>query len=268
MNDGARQATALDRAGLAMEAAPEDEAARLAFWGLFADAELCLLLEREAQGARLSPRVFELADGPVVLAFDGEDRLAAFAGGPAPYAALPGRVVAQMLAGQGIGLGLNLDVSAAATLLPGAAMDWLAGTLAALPGAAAPAGEGLPLRAGPPALPPELAAALAARLAPAVAAGVEARLASVGYAGGREGHLLAVIGAGPGARGAIARAVAEALLFAGLPPEALDLAFADAGDPAAALMRRAGVALGPATAPEPEAPKGPGMDPARPPVLR
>ena len=46
-----------------------------------------------------------------MLVFDREDRLTDFVGQPAPYAALSGRAIAQMLAGQGIGLGLNLDVA-------------------------------------------------------------------------------------------------------------------------------------------------------------
>jgi hypothetical protein len=57
--------------------------------------------ESEAEGDTLAPRVFALEDGPVVLAFDSEDRLAEFTGAPAPYAVLPGRVIAAQLAGQG-----------------------------------------------------------------------------------------------------------------------------------------------------------------------
>ena len=125
--------TALDTAHAAMSAAPEDDAARLRFYARLAEAELFVLLEREAEGEVLSPRLFDLADGPVVLVFDREERLAAFTGAPAPYAALPGRVVARMLGGQGIGLGLNLEVAPSALLLPPAAVDWLAGMLGQVP---------------------------------------------------------------------------------------------------------------------------------------
>ena len=78
--------TPLDRAYEAMAA---DEDQRLQFYERLADGELFLLLESEAEGADLKPRVFPLEDGPVVLVFDLEERLADFAGGIAPYAALP-----------------------------------------------------------------------------------------------------------------------------------------------------------------------------------
>ena len=95
--------TALDKAHAAMQAAPEDAQARLKFFERFADNELFLLLETEAEGDQITPRVFPLEDGPVVLVFDREARLAAFAEGPAPYVGLSGRVLAGMLAGQGMG---------------------------------------------------------------------------------------------------------------------------------------------------------------------
>ena len=65
----------------------------------------------------------------MVLVFDLEERLASFTGIPAPYAALPGRVIAGLLAGQGIGLGVNLGVAPSSMLLSPEAVDWLAQTL-------------------------------------------------------------------------------------------------------------------------------------------
>ena len=62
--------TPLDHAHAAMQAGAEAEA--LAFYRLLADATLFLLLEREAEGERIAPRVFDLAEGPVLLAFDAE----------------------------------------------------------------------------------------------------------------------------------------------------------------------------------------------------
>ena len=61
--------------------------------------------------------------------FDREERLASFTGGIAPYAALPGRVIAGLLKGQGIGMGVNLGIAPSSMLLPPEAMDWLAETL-------------------------------------------------------------------------------------------------------------------------------------------
>ena len=109
--------TPLDRAHAAMEADPGEAAMRLAFYDCLAGAEVFLLLQAEAEGDRITPEVFDLETGPVVLAFDREERLAAFLGRPAPYAALSGRRLAGMLAGQGLGLGLNLDVAPSAMLL-------------------------------------------------------------------------------------------------------------------------------------------------------
>ena len=66
----------------------------------------------------LTPRCSDLEDGPIVLAFDREDRLTEFTGLPAPYAALPGRVVVEMLAESNMGLGLNLGVAPSARVFP------------------------------------------------------------------------------------------------------------------------------------------------------
>ena len=103
--------TPLDSAHAAMEAAPENDAARLRFYERLADSELFLMLTEEARDENISPEVFDVADGRFLLAFDREERLARFAGRPAPYAALSGRVLAQMMAGQGLGLGVNLEVA-------------------------------------------------------------------------------------------------------------------------------------------------------------
>ena len=121
--------TDLDRMHAAMDVAPEDDTARLAFFDRLADAELFLLLTAEPSGDAIEPALFDLESGRIAVAFDREDRLSAFAEGPAPYAALPGRVVAQMLASQGLGLGLNLGVAPSAFLLPAEGLAWLAGTL-------------------------------------------------------------------------------------------------------------------------------------------
>jgi hypothetical protein len=102
--------TLLDAAHAAVSADPENEALRLRFFERLADGEMVLLLEREAEGGTLEPRVFDLEEGPVVLVFDREERLAGFTGGIAPYAALPGRVIAGLLRGQGIGMGVNLGL--------------------------------------------------------------------------------------------------------------------------------------------------------------
>lgn len=127
--------TLLDQAYAASEAAPDDVAARLRFYSRLVEGELYLLLETEATGDSITPKVFELEDGPIVVAFDLEQRLSEFTGLPAPYAALSGRALVEMLAGSvpPLGLGLNLGVAPSARLLPPEIMDWLAQTLAEHP---------------------------------------------------------------------------------------------------------------------------------------
>lgn len=262
--------TPLDAAFAATDAKPEDDAARLRLYQQIADAELFLLLTDEASGDTLSPRVFPLVDGPVVLAFDSEDRLAAFTDGPAPYAALPGRIIAGQLAGQGIGLGINLGVAPASTILPPAAMDWLVNTLAA-----APEETSAKPRAfhAPRALPENLASALADKLARAGGLASAALLAAVDYSDDRRGHMLAFLDARPGAEAALARAVAEALTFSGVEAGELDVTFLSASDPSATALARVARRF---DLPEPvrhepaaqAAPAAPGMDPDRPPRLR
>lgn len=257
--------TPLDAAHAAMLADPEDDAARLRYYARLADAELFLLLDREAQGGQVSPRVFPLDDGPVVLAFDSEERLADFAAGPAPYAALPGRVVAAQLAGRGIGLGVNLG-AVSAMLLPAEAAAWLADVLDRRPQVAA----GRPRAVRPPgALPPALAAAVAEKLSRAGGLAAAAVVVAAEWDDGREGHLLAFVGVAPGAEDALAAAAGEALAFSGLDAGEMDVAFLDPADSVTAALMRAGLHLplpAPAEPESPVAPRPPGID--APPRLR
>jgi len=103
--------TLIDTAHRAMEANPDDIQARMKYFERLADSELFLLLTKEAEGETLSPETFDISDGTFILAFDTEDRLSAFVGKAAPYAALSGRVIAGMLQGQGIGIALNPEVA-------------------------------------------------------------------------------------------------------------------------------------------------------------
>ena len=126
--------TPLDLAHAAMDAAPEDDTARLRFFERLADSEMFVLLSRDPEGETLAPEVFETEEGQFVLVFDREDRLSAFADRAVPYAALSGRMIVQMLDGQGIGLGVNLEVAPSSILIPAEGIGWLAQTLAHEPG--------------------------------------------------------------------------------------------------------------------------------------
>jgi len=262
------ETTPLDAAHAAMHSSPDSDEARLRFYERLADGELMLLLAAEAGGEDVQPRVFDLGEeGRFVLVFDREERLAAFAQGPAPYAALPGRALAGMLAGQGIGLGVNLDVAPSSILIPAAAVEWLAATLAPAPAEIAARPTGLHPPGG---LPDLVLTALDARLARAAGLASAALLAGVTYEGGARGHMLAFVGATPGAEPALARAVGEALTFSGVEAGVLDVAFFAPEEPIVARLERCALRF---DLPEPDSPARPvplvpGSDPEKPPRLR
>ena len=125
--------TQLDQAHAQMEADPASDTARLRFYERLSDCELFLMLDKEVESDKLEPALFDTPEGRFVLVFDREERLADLAGRAVPYAALSGRGIVQMLAGQGIGLGLNLEVAPSAMLIPPEAVTWLQETLGHAP---------------------------------------------------------------------------------------------------------------------------------------
>lgn len=254
--------TPLDTAHAAMTAAPEDDRARLGFYERLADAELFLLLAEETDGTHVTPAIFETSDGIYALTFDREDRLTAFTGEPAPYAALSGRAIAAMLAGEGIGLGLNLGVAPSEFLIPATALRWLRDTLSTQPEEVTARPEEI---APPTGLPERLVTGLDTRLASAVGLAKMAYLVSVTYPGGRGGHMLAVIAPAPGAEPALARAISEALVFSDIDAGILDVAFFAESDPIAARLARYGLRF---DLPEQTVAPPPGSDPTIPPKLR
>ena len=258
--------TPIDLAHAAMEAAPDDDNARLRFFERVADGEWFLLLDEEHDGeGPITPRVFPVDDDQFVVAFDREHRLAEFAG-EAPYAAMSGRVLTEMLTGSGFGLGLNLSVAPSEMLLPGAAVDWLHSTLGNTPTEThGKAEEIFPPRG----LPEDLITALDAKLALAGSLARLVYLAGVKYEDGVRSHLLAFVDQIPGSEDVLARLVSEALIFSGVEAGALDVAFFKASDPLCAAFARFGLRF---DLPEPEpmqtGPSSPGMDPNTPPKLR
>ena len=256
--------TPLDTAHAAMAADTDSDAKRLTFYGQLAGSELHLLLSKPPDDDDLAPEVFETGDGPMVLAFDTEDRLTAFTGAETDHAILSGRKLAGLLAGQGVGLGLNLDVAPSAMLLPASAVNWLHRTLGARPDAV----DAIPSDLSAPAqLPDALIQALDARLAAAAGLARQAYLAAVTYDDGRKGHLLAVVDAAPGAQAALAETVSEALIFSGLDAGELDVTFVARSDQIAAKLAKVGLRF---DLPQPAkiVPVAPGSDPAKPPKLR
>lgn len=262
--------TPLDRAHAAMAAAPSDDAAALRFYRLLADTPLLLLLEREPEGFRIDPRVFDLEAGPVLLAFDSAERMAAMGQGPVAYAELPGRVIAGQLAGKGVSLGLNFGSNAASeTMLPPEALDWLAEMVDI------PSPETMEARPEsfftPRDMPQDLQQALAFTFEAAPGLARAAYLTGVRYNDGRVGHMLAILDAHPAAQEPLARAVTEAMGFSGLDAGQIDVTFLDSGDAVVRSVARSGILFEFPPAPEPEQPAprtAPGSDPDKPPRLR
>lgn len=257
--------TPLDRAHAEMEAR-ETEAARMRFYEVLAAAELFLLLESAATDDDLVPQAFETDGQAFVLVFDTERRLSSFAGAAADYVALPGRALAEMLAEQELGMGLNLQVAPSALLLPPEAMTWLAQTLSDAPEEV----EVQPREFHPPSgLPEAFLEALDARLAAAEGLADQAYLVGVTYDSGAQGHLLGFTGALPGAEEALARGVSEVLRFSGLEAAMLDVGFFSADDAAAPRMALVGLRFDLPKVDLNKAPgSAPGMDPNAPPKLR
>lgn len=253
-----------------------DDVTRARILQKLADTELFVALDAEPSEDQARMRQFDLPLGPVVLACDLDDRLSGFFGAPAPYAAMPGRVLAALLAGQGVGLLVNPDAKSEILLTPDM-LHWLVeGLSSALPDrAAVPA----PARLTPPS--PAMIATLAEPLAERLAnlRGHVAAMALVGadWPDGRSGHLVSLSGVAPDDRPAVAKSLAEMLAF--LPPVegGLDIGFDLPDLPDAAFTLTAGVpgcgcggdhAGDPAPAAGPKRPRAPGMDPQRPPILR
>lgn len=262
------EATILDQAHAAMEAAPEDGAARMRFYERLAESELFLMLAEEApEGDQISPDLFEVGDARYVLVFDREERLAAFAGQVVPYVALSGRVIAGMLSGQGIGLGVNLDVAPSAILLPQTALAWLNDTLGNSPDEV----EAAIAEVHPPAgLPEHLITAIDGKLATAMGLAQSAYLVGITYQSGARGHLLGFVGAVPEAQEALARAAAEALTFSGIEAGAMDVGFFQVTDPVTAQMDTVGLRFDLPQLQETrvQTVSTPGGDPEKPPRLR
>lgn len=259
--------TPLDKAHAEMQAAQGDDAARLRFYERLADAELFLMLQNDPEAdENIKPQIFPVEGQDMVVVFDLEERLADFAGREAYFAALSGRVLASILAGQNIGMAVNLEAPSA-ILIPSDAVGWLAETLREAPEELQQKVEELTPPAG---LPERLLTALDAKLSMAEGRARFAYLVGVTYEGGRRGHMLGFVDALPGAEPALARAASEALVFSGLDAGEMDVSFFRASDAVSAKLARVGLRFD-----LPEAPKvteipgaGPGTDPTKPPKLR
>ncbi len=261
--------TPLDIAHADMQAAPDDDRARLRFYETLAACELFLMIVSDPDDASetVTPELIETDSARYVLVFDRAERLAAFAGKATPYVALSGRAICEMLDGQGIGLGVNLEVAPSAILLPQDAVAWLYATLGNAPDEI----EARIVQVFPPAgLPENLIEALDTRLATAMGLAQSAYLVAVAFDTGARGHLLAFVGALPQAQAALTQAASEALTFSGIEAGAMDVGFFEAGDAMVAKLSRVGLRF---DLPQPQDTvtldrPAPGSDPDKPPKLK
>ena len=257
--------TPLDQAHAAMMAAPNDDAARLRFYERVADVELYVLLEGEPKGDQINP---VLLDEEYLLVFDRAARLSAYVGaGVAAHVALSGRAIAEMLRDQPLGLAVNIGVAPSEILLPAGALDWLRDTLAHEAGEV----EAQIAAVFPPkGLPETLITALDAKLATATGMAAGAYLVAVEYDGGGRGHLMAFVGAIPRAQEALVRAASEALTFSGIEAGAMDVGFFAPRDAIVDKLAKVGLRFDlPQMEGLQQTPRlAPGMDPAKPPILK
>lgn len=256
--------TDLDRAHARIE---DSDTARLRFYEQLADSDLFVLLDADPVGDRVQPALFEVEGVSYALVFDAEERLSQFTGRAAPYAGLPGRGLVQMMAGQGIGLALNLQVAPSAMLIPADSVDWLAGTLDHAPEQSQAKLTGV---SRPTSLPDAVLDALDRKLSRAAGLADHALLVAAEYEDGGHGHVLAFVDAPDSAHGALAHAAGEALTFSGIEAGTMDVMFVAGTDPVAARLARVGLRfdLPDLVRPQPAVPVAPGSDPNAPPKLR
>lgn len=261
--------TPLDRAHARMQADPDDEPARLRFYECLAASELFLMLKADPSDAddTVEPEIFDVAGATYVLVFDREERLAAASGTSTPYVALSGRAIAGMLAGQGIGLGVNPDVAPSSILLPPEAVAWLNETLRTGPDQVE---ERIAAVSPPTGLPEQLIQSLDSKLAAAMGLATSAYLVGATFENGRRGHLLGFVDAIPDAQPALARAASEALIFSGIEAGSMDVAFFRSSQPVVSQLERAGLRFDLPQLQETvtKARPAPGTNPEKPPILK
>ncbi len=208
-----------------------DDAARLALYEALSGAELVLPLMSESD-EDVEPVTEEWGGLPHVVAHDRPEGI------EGSMASLGGLALARMLAGQGVGLALRLKGLAEPVLVAPEALDWLARSLAEGP----EAGEARPVAAHPPdGLPPALLGALDRRIAQGEGLAEDAYLARVDWSDGTSGHLLAVVGAKPGAEEPLAAGINAAVALSGAEGVRLDVTFLPREDPAVARLAKVGL---------------------------
>lgn len=257
--------TELDTAFAAMAADDNDDMARLRYYERLADSELYLLLTAEPDGEDIDPETVDVEGLEYLLVFDRELRLAEFVGRSAPYVALSGRSLAAMIAGDELGLAVNIGVAGYEMLVPPAAISWLSETL----GQGPEEGMARILEVRPPeGVPEHLLESLSRKLATGQGLAEFCFLAAVTYDDQTRGHVLAFVNVVDAAQHALAGAVNEALTFSGVEAGQLDVVFLADTDPNAAKFGQVGLRFDLPKPAERTVGQAPGMDPEKPPKLK
>lgn len=245
-----------------MAADPDSETKRASYYGCLASTELFVALEREA-GAGFEPKLVELDGTQYAMVFDLQERMAMFFDAETSFVAMSGRALATSLAGQNIGLGLNLGVTETANLIGVEALDWLRERIEG----EVRAGSSKVRKIEAPVFDNvELLRAIDARLAVFAGAGRRAYLVRATL-DREKTHLMVLVGIPEHLRSPIAGGLAEALRFLA-PDLALDTVFLDADETLADAASRVGLVFD--MTPDVQPAKtiaAPGSDPSKPPKL-
>ncbi|NOX74594.1 MAG: SseB family protein [Alphaproteobacteria bacterium] len=262
--------TPLDQAHDEMAQDTDNDSARLRFYQRLVEVELFVLLESEPEGPTINPQVFPVEDSAYMLVFDSEARLAEFAQGTAPFAAMSGRKIVEMLGADGpaqLGLGVNLTVAPSSILIPANGVDWLTGMLDQ---DLVETVQMVQNFQAPRDLAADFIAAIDRKLATATGLAKQAYLLGLQFQDGTAGNMLAFVGAIPEAEGALQQAIGDVVRFADLAGR-FDVGFFALDAPEIASFERVGLRfdLPQMDARREDVPgKGPGMDPDVPPILR
>ena len=230
----------LNKAFLEMSRNPENNDARLNYYGVLADTNLFLLLEQEPSNEILEPKFIQLEGKNFALAFDSEESLSEFYGEAAAFAEVTGRVLAKMLLEEKIGLGINLGVYEGELLLPWEIIEWFVNVLDEAPNLVQITPKKF-LRAE--AFPEILFKALQEKLMPAVGLFDEIWICAAEYNEDETSHLICLMGVQNSAQQAIVKSINEVLSFTDIDLGNIDVAHFSYDDEVCTKIREIGIKL-------------------------
>jgi hypothetical protein len=230
----------LNKAFKEMSQNPENNDARLNYYGVLADTNLFLLLEQEPSNEILEPKSITLEGNRFALAFDCEENLSEFYGEAAEFAQVTGRVLAKMLFDEQIGLGINLGISEGELLLPFEVIEWFVNLLDQTPNFISNTPKKF---LSSNTFPVVIIEALQQKLKPAVGLFIEIWVCGVEYSENEFSHLICLVGAQKSAEQAMIKSIKEVLSFSDLNLGNIDVAPFNYNDDACSKIRNIGIKL-------------------------